>query len=67
MSFKLENFVAAPSMELLNLAKKTGLLNIADHFALTILIKSLVDKEILDPLALSSVLMTHKDLQLCEL
>ena len=35
MSFKLENFVAAPSMELLNLAKKTDLLNIADHYALT--------------------------------
>ena len=35
MSFKLENFVAAPSMELLNLAKKTDLLSIADHYALT--------------------------------
>ena len=35
MSFSLENFVAAPSMELLNLAKKTDLLNIADHYALT--------------------------------
>ena len=61
MSFKLENFVAAPSMELLNLAKKTDLLNIADHYALTsvkpsmwkheiknILIKFLVGEEILD-------------------
>ena len=78
MSFKLENFVAAPSMELLNLAKKTNLLNIADHYALTsvkpsmlkhdiknILIKFLVDKEILDPSALSFVLIT--DLQLREL
>ena len=35
MSFQLENFVAAPSMELLNLTKKTDLLNIADHYALT--------------------------------
>ena len=35
MSFKLENLVAAPSMELLNLAKKTDLLNIADHYVLT--------------------------------
>ena len=80
MSFKLENFVAAPSMELLNLAKKTDLLNIADHYALTsvkpsmlkheiknILIKFLVDEEILDPSALSSVLITRTDLQLREL
>ena len=80
MSFKLENFVAAPSMELLNLAKKTDLLNIADHYALTsvkpsmlkheiknILIKFLVDEEILDPSALSSILVTQTDLQLREL
>ena len=80
MSFKLENFVAAPSMELLNLAKKTDLLNIADHYALTsikpsmlkheiknILIKFLVDEEILDPSALSSFLVTQTDLQLREL
>ena len=80
MSFKLENFVVAPSMELLNLAKKTDLLNIADHYALTsvkpsmlkheiknILIKFLVDEEILDPSALSPVLITQTDLQLREL
>ena len=80
MSFKLENFVAAPSMELLNLAKKTDLLNIADHYGLTsvkpsmlkheiknILIKFLVDEEILDPSALSSILVTQTDLQLREL
>ena len=80
MSFKLENFVAALSMELLNLAKKTDLLNIADHYALTsiklfmlkheiknILIKFLVDEEIIDPSALSSVLITQTDLQLREL
>ena len=80
MSFKLENFVAAPSMELLNLAKKTDLLNIADHYGLTsvkpsmlkheiknILIKFLVDEEILDTSALSSVLITQTDLQLREL
>ena len=78
MSFKLENFVAAPSLELL--AKKTDLLNIADHYALTsvkpsmlkheiknILIKFLVDEEILDPSALSSILITQTDLQLREL
>ena len=80
MSFKLENFVAAPSMELLNLAKKTDLLNIADHYALTsvkpsmlkheiknILIKFLVDEEILDPSALFSILITQTDLKLREL
>ena len=80
MSFKLENFVAAPSMELLNLAKKTDLLNIADHYALTsvkpsmlkheiknILIKFLVDEEVLDPSALSSILVTQTDLQLRDL
>ena len=80
MSFKLENFIAAPSMELLNLAKKTDLLSIADHYALTsvkpsmlkheiknLLIKFLVDEEILDPSALSSILVTQTDLQLREL
>ena len=80
MSYKLEDFVAAPSMELLNLAKKTDLLNIADHYALTsvkpsmlkheiknLLIKFLVDEEILDPSALSSILITQTDLQLREL
>ena len=71
MSFKLENFFASPSMELFNLAKMTDLLNIADHYALisvkpfmlkheirTIFIKFLVDEEILNPSALSSVLIT---------
>ena len=80
MSFKLENFVAAPSLELLNLAKKTDLLSIADHYALTsvkpsmlkheiknLFIKFLVDEEILDPSALSSILVTQTDLQLREL
>ena len=80
MSFKLENLVAAPSMELLNLAKKTDLLNTADMYALTfvklsmlkhemknILNKILVDEEILDSSALSSVLVTQTDSQLQEL
>ena len=75
MSFKLENFVAAPSIELFSLAKKTDLLIIDDHYALTsvkssmlkhdiknILIKFLVDEEILDPSALSSVLINQTDL-----
>ena len=80
MSCMLENFVAEPSMKLLKLAKKTDLLNIADHYALTsvkpfmlkheiknILIKFLVDEEILDPSTLSSVLITQTDMQLREL
>ena len=80
MSFKLENFLAAPSMELWKLAIKTDLLNIADHYALTsvkrsmlkhaiktILIKFLVDEAIFDPSALSSVPITQTDLQLREL
>ena len=67
-------------MELLNLAKKTDLLNIADHYALTfvkpsmltheienILIKFFVYEEILDPSALSSFLITQTDMQLREL
>ena len=80
MSFKLENFVAVPSIELLNLAKKTDLLNIADHYALSpvkpsmvnmklkiFLSTFLVDENILDPSALSSVLIIQTDLQLREL
>ena len=80
MSCKLKNFLAAPSKELLNLAKQTDLFNIADHYALTIvkpsmlkheikniLITFLVDEEIIDPSALSSVLITQTDLQLREL
>ena len=46
MSFKLENFVAAPSMELLNLAKKTDLLKIADHYAQTSVKPSMLKHEI---------------------
>ena len=66
-------------MELLNLAKKTDLLNIADHYALTsvkpsmlkheiknILINFLVD-QILDQSVLSSIFIIHTDLQLREL
>ena len=80
MSFKLEIFVPGASMELMNLAKKTDLLNIADHYAMTsvetslikheiknILIKFLDDEEILDPSAFSSILKTQTDLQLREL
>ena len=64
-------------MKLLNLAKKTDLLNITDHYVLTsvkpsmlkheiknILIKCLVDVDIFDSYALSSILITQTDLQL---
>ena len=34
MSFKLEDFIAAPSQELLNLAKKSDLLDIASHYSI---------------------------------
>ena len=48
MSFKLENFVAATSMERLNLAKKTDLLNIADHYALTFVKPSMLKHDIMN-------------------
>ena len=46
MSFKLENVFGAPSMKLLNLAKKTDLLKIADHYALTSVKPSMLKHEI---------------------
>ena len=68
MSFDLHTFIAAPSQELLNLAKKSDLLDIPAHNELTtvvlkqemknILVQFLVDKEILDSSALSLVLVT---------
>ena len=73
-------FIAAPSQELLNLAKKSDLLDIAAHYELTnvnkstlkqeiknILVQFLVDKEILDSSALSFVLVTQTGLQMQEL
>ena len=80
MSFDLQAFIAAPSQELLNLAKKSDLLDIAAHYELTtvnksmlkqeiknILVQFLVDKEILDSSALSLVLVTQTGLQMREL
>ena len=77
MSFNLENFVAAPSVEFLNLAKKRAYLDIADHYAPTFVkpsklkheiknipIRFLVAEAILDLSALSSVLVTQTGLQL---
>ena len=45
MSFSLENYVPASSIDLLNLAK-TDLLDIADHCALTSVKPSMLKQEI---------------------
>ena len=80
MSFDLGNFIAAPSQELLDSAKKSDLLDIADHYGLpnvkktmlkheikNILIQFFVDEEIFDSSATSQILVTQTDLQLREL
>ena len=80
MSFDLGNFIAAPSHELLDSAKKTDLLDIADHYVLpnvkktmlkheikNILIQFFVDEEIFDSSATSQIPVTQTDLQLREL
>ena len=80
MSFDLQAFIAAPTQELLNLAIKSDLLDIAAHYELTsvnksmlkqeiknMLVQFLVDKEILDSSALSLVLVTQTGLQMREL
>ena len=80
MSFKLSDFTASPSQELLDLAKKSDLLDIADHYGLpnikktmlkheikNILIQFFVDEEIFDSSATSQILVTQTDLQLREL
>ena len=80
MSFKLSDFTASPSQELLDLAKKSDLLDIADHYGLpnikktmlkhemkNILIQFFVDEEIFDSSATSQILVTQTDLQVREL
>ena len=80
MSFDLGNFIAAPSQELLDSAKKSDLLDIVDHYGLpnvkktmlkheikNILIQFFVDEEIFDSSATSHILITQTDLQLREL
>ena len=80
MLFDLQAFIAAPSQELLNLAKKSDLLDIAAHYELTsvnksmlkqeiknILVQYLVDQEIFDSSALSLVIVTQTGLQMREL
>ena len=80
MSFKLSDFTASPSQELLDLAKKSDRLDIADHYVLpnikktmlkheikSFLIQFFVDEEIFDSSAKSQILVTQTDLQLREL
>ena len=80
MSFKLSDFTASPSQELLDLAKKSDLLDIADYYGLltikktklkheikNILIQFFVDEEIFDSSATSQILVTQTDLQPREL
>ena len=80
MSFKLSDFTASPSQELLDLAKKSDLLDIADHYGLpnirktmlkheikNILIQFFMDEEIFDSSATSQILVTQTDLQFREL
>ena len=80
MSFKLSDFTASPSQELLYFAKKSDLLDIADHYGLpnvkktmlkhenkNILIMFFVNEEIFDSSVTSHILVTQTDLQLREL
>ena len=80
MSFKLSGFTVSPSQELLDLAKKSDLLDIADHYGLpivkktmlkheikNILIQFFVEEEIFDSSATSQILVIQTDLQLREL
>ena len=68
MSFELDKFTAEPSVELLNLGKKTDLLNLAKHYKLSeikssmrkheiknILVQYFVDEEIFNENALSLI------------
>ena len=80
MSFRLSDFTASLSQELLDLAKKSELLDIAEHHGLpnvkktmlkheikNILIQFFVDEEIFDSSATSQILVTQTDLQFREL
>ena len=80
MLFKLEDFIAAPSQELLNLAKKSDLLDIASHYSIpdvktsmlkreikNVIIQFLVDEEFFEPSATSLIMVSKTDIQLKEL
>ena len=77
MSFNFENFVAEPSQEQLNIAKKTDLLDLARHYNLqnvktfmrkqeikNILIQYFVDEEIFDENALSLIVSEDSEIRL---
>ena len=77
MSFNFENFVAEPSQEQLNIAKKTDLLELAKHYKLSqvktfmrkqeiknILIQHFVDGEIFDENALSLIVSEDSEIRL---
>ena len=72
MSFDSDKFTAEPSVELLNLGKKTDLLNLAKHYKLSeikssmrkheiknILVQYFVDEEIFNENALSLIVDVH--------
>ena len=80
MSFDLDKFTAEPSVELLNLGKKTDLLNLAKHYKLyeikssmrkheikNILVQYFVDEEIFNENALSLIVDVHSVSSLKEL
>ena len=80
MSFKLSDFTAAPSQELLDLAKKTDLLDIAEHYGVPNIIKTMkkhvimntlieyfIEEDIFDSSATSKILVTQTDLQMREI
>ena len=80
MLFKLEDFITAPSQELLNLAKKSDLLDIASHYSIpdvktsmlkreikNVIIQFLVDEEFFEPSATSLIMVSQTDIQLKEL
>ena len=80
MSFKHSDFTASPSHDLLDLAKTSELLDIAEHNGIpnvkktmlkheikNVLMQFFVDEEIFGSSATSQILVTQTDLQLREL
>ena len=57
MSFDLDKFTAEPSVELLNLGKKTDLLNLAKHYKLSEIKSSMRKHEIKNILVQNILLM----------
>ena len=65
MSFDLQTSIAAPSQELLNLAKKSDLLDIAAHYELTSVNKSMLKQDIKIFLFNFWLIRTYLNLLLC--